>query len=147
MSMISEKDALNIAKEVIVSEVSAINSFKKTLDKKLYLFCDKIFKSNGKLIIIGVGKSGHIGNKLAATFSSTGTPSFFIHPKLFTKVFMNLTVSLIKNEAKKSRPEYLNCKFYTQILSAARRAPLSLSGLTKYFALTLLLRYMAIRHE
>ena len=80
MSMISEKDALNIAKEVIVSEVSAINSFKKTLDKKLYLFCDKIFKSNGKLIIIGVGKSGHIGNKLAATFSSTGTPSFFIHP-------------------------------------------------------------------
>lgn len=80
MSMISEKDALNIAKEVIVSEVSAINSLKKTLDKKLYLFCDKIFKSNGKLIIIGVGKSGHIANKLAATFSSTGTPSFFIHP-------------------------------------------------------------------
>jgi arabinose-5-phosphate isomerase len=78
--MISEKDALNIAKEVIVSEVSAINSLKKTLDKKLYLFCDKIFKSNGKLIIIGVGKSGHIANKLAATFSSTGTPSFFIHP-------------------------------------------------------------------
>ena len=80
MSKISEKDALNIAKEVIVSEVSAINNLKKTLDKELYLFCKKIFYSKGKLIIIGVGKSGHIGKKLAATFSSTGTSSFFIHP-------------------------------------------------------------------
>ena len=78
MSKISEKDALNIAKEVIVSEVSAINNLKKTLDKELYLFCKKIFYSKGKLIIIGVGKSGHIGKKLAATFSSTGTSSFFI---------------------------------------------------------------------
>jgi len=80
MSKISEKDALKIAKEVIVSEVSAINNLKKTLGKKLYSFCNKIFHSKGKLIIIGVGKSGHIGNKLSATFSSTGTPSFFIHP-------------------------------------------------------------------
>ena len=80
MSKISEKDALKIAREVIVSEVLAINNLKKTLSKKLYSFCNKIFHSKGKLIIIGVGKSGHIGNKLSATFSSTGTPSFFIHP-------------------------------------------------------------------
>ena len=80
MPKISEKDALKIAKEVVVAEVSAINNLKKTLNEKLHLFCNKIFHSKGKLIIIGVGKSGHIGNKLAATFSSTGTPSFFIHP-------------------------------------------------------------------
>ena len=80
MPKFSEKDTLDLAKKVIVSEVSAINNLKKTLDKKLYSFCNKIFHSKGKLIIIGVGKSGHIGNKLSATFSSTGTPSFFIHP-------------------------------------------------------------------
>jgi len=80
MSNFHENDALNIAKKTIELEISAINNLKKTLDKKLYLFCKNIFNSKGKLIIIGVGKSGHIGGKLAATFSSTGTPSFFIHP-------------------------------------------------------------------
>ena len=80
MPKFSEKDALNIAKKVITLEVSAINNLKKTLGKDLYLFCNKIYHSKGKIIIIGVGKSGHIGKKLAATFSSTGTPSFFVHP-------------------------------------------------------------------
>jgi len=75
-----EKNALDIANKIISSEVSAINSLKNTLDNNLYLLCKKIHDSNGKLIIIGVGKSGHIANKLAATFSSTGTPSFFVHP-------------------------------------------------------------------
>jgi len=80
MSKSLEKNALNIAKKIISSEVSAINSLKKTLDKNLYLLCKKIHDSKGKLIIIGVGKSGHIASKLAATFSSTDTPSFFVHP-------------------------------------------------------------------
>ena len=80
MSKSLEKNALDIAKKIISSEVSAINSLKNTLDNNLYLLCKKIYDSKGKLIIIGVGKSGHIANKLAATFSSTGTPSFFVHP-------------------------------------------------------------------
>ncbi|MDA7842013.1 KpsF/GutQ family sugar-phosphate isomerase [Gammaproteobacteria bacterium] len=80
MSKLYESEALKIAQEVIKSEVSAINSLKKNLDKNLYLLCNVIYNCKGKLIIIGVGKSGHIANKLAATFSSTGTPSFFVHP-------------------------------------------------------------------
>ena len=80
MSKLYESEALKIAHEVIKSEVSAINSLKKNLDKNLYLLCNVIYKCKGKLIIIGVGKSGHIANKLAATFSSTGSPSFFVHP-------------------------------------------------------------------
>lgn len=80
MPKFQENDALNLAKKTIELEVSAINSLKKTLDKKLYLFCREIFNCKGKLIILGVGKSGHIAKKLSATFSSTGTPSFFIHP-------------------------------------------------------------------
>ena len=80
MSNFHENDALKVAKKTIELEIAAINDLKKNLDEKLHLFCKNIFNSKGKLIIIGVGKSGHIGNKLAATFSSTGTPSFFIHP-------------------------------------------------------------------
>ena len=79
MSKLSESEALKIAQEVIKSEVSAINGLKKNLDRNLYLLCNAIYNCKGKLIIIGVGKSGHIANKLAATFSSTGTPSFFVH--------------------------------------------------------------------
>ncbi len=41
---------------------------------------DSIFKMHGRLIVTGLGKSGHIGSKLAATFSSTGTPAYFVHP-------------------------------------------------------------------
>ena len=80
MSKLYESEALKIAQGVIKSEVSAINSLKKNLDRNLYLLCNAIYNCKGKLIIIGVGKSGHIANKLAATFSSTGTPSFFVHP-------------------------------------------------------------------
>lgn len=80
MAKFNQIDALDIAKEVIVSEVSAINNLKKTLGKELYHICKEIHNCKGKLIIFGVGKSGHIANKLSATLSSTGTPSFFIHP-------------------------------------------------------------------
>ena len=80
MAKFNQIDALTIAKKVIASEVSAINNLKKTLGKELYLLCKEIHDCKGKLIILGVGKSGHIAKKLSATFSSTGTPSFFIHP-------------------------------------------------------------------
>ena len=80
MAKFNQIDALDIAKKVIVSEVSAINNLKKTLGKELYLICKEIHNCKGKLIIFGVGKSGHIANKISATLSSTGTPSFFIHP-------------------------------------------------------------------
>ena len=80
MSDFRQIDAINIAKEVIISEVFAINSLKKTLNKKLYFLCKKIHECKGKVIVIGVGKSGHIANKISATFSSIGLPSFFMHP-------------------------------------------------------------------
>ena len=80
MAKFNQTDALSIAKKVISSEISAINNFKKALGKELYYFCKEIHDCKGKLIILGVGKSGHIARKIAATLSSTGTPSFFVHP-------------------------------------------------------------------
>lgn len=50
------------------------------LNDEFYRVIELIYNSSGRLIITGIGKSGHIANKLAATFASTGTPSFFLHP-------------------------------------------------------------------
>ena len=80
MSILQKKDILNLADEIIRIEVSALNAFKKNLDERIYMLCKKINEAKGKVIVIGVGKSGHIGNKIAATLSSTGTPAIFVHP-------------------------------------------------------------------
>lgn len=53
---------------------------KESLDENFTLACDILMQCKGKVVVSGMGKSGHIGNKMAATFASTGTPSFFMHP-------------------------------------------------------------------
>ena len=73
------KNLLNIAKEVIKIEINSLKKLQSSIGKSF----EKIIKTilnckNGKIIISGVGKSGIIGKKWSATFSSTGTPSFFL---------------------------------------------------------------------
>tara|TARA_B100000575_G_scaffold289107_1_gene290316 strand:+ start:70 stop:1047 length:978 start_codon:yes stop_codon:yes gene_type:complete len=80
MSKLRKKDVTQLAKDIIGIEVAALNSLKKSLDENLYSLCKKINETKGKVILIGVGKSGHIANKIAATLSSTGTPAIFLHP-------------------------------------------------------------------
>ncbi|MCF6776557.1 KpsF/GutQ family sugar-phosphate isomerase [Thiotrichales bacterium 19X7-9] len=73
-------DYLSNAREVFTIETDAINQVKKSLDQQFVEACEILFNVKGRVIVIGMGKSGHIGNKIAATLASTGTPSFFIHP-------------------------------------------------------------------
>jgi len=73
-------DILAIAKEVFEIEANAIRALSKQLNSDFTEAAAAIQHSQGKLIISGMGKSGLIGKKIAATFASTGTPSFFIHP-------------------------------------------------------------------
>lgn len=68
------------AKEVFKIEAQAIQQLSQYLDHNFNEAVELILSSKGKLIITGMGKSGLIGRKMAATFSSTGTPSFFLHP-------------------------------------------------------------------
>jgi len=70
----------NIAKKVFEIESKAINNLSNLLTENFEKAITTIYHSNGKLIISGMGKSGIIGRKIAATLSSTGTPSFFLHP-------------------------------------------------------------------
>ena len=68
------------ARRTFKIESDAIKSLSKQLDTNFTSLCDQVRFSDGKFIIMGVGKSGHIGQKISATLSSTGTGSIFIHP-------------------------------------------------------------------
>ena len=69
-----------IAQKVFAIEAEAISNLAKNLDDNFEKAVEVILASKGKLIISGMGKSGIIGKKIAATMASTGTPSFFLHP-------------------------------------------------------------------
>lgn len=68
------------AKEVFKIEAQAIQQLSHYLDNNFNQAVELILSTTGKLVVTGMGKSGLIGRKMAATFSSTGTPSFFLHP-------------------------------------------------------------------
>ena len=68
------------ARRTFKIESDAIKSLSKQLDRNFTSLCDQVRFNDGKFIIMGVGKSGHIGQKISATLSSTGTGSIFIHP-------------------------------------------------------------------
>ncbi|MDH5353647.1 MAG: KpsF/GutQ family sugar-phosphate isomerase [Gammaproteobacteria bacterium] len=65
---------------VLKTESEAIAALIKRLDDNFDRACDLILNCKGRVVVTGMGKSGHIGNKIAATLASTGTPAFFMHP-------------------------------------------------------------------
>src|ERR1700732_4887099 len=69
-----------IAKRVFDIEIESLHYVADSLDDQFDKVVQAILNTSGKLIVIGIGKSGIIGKKIAATFASTGTPSFFLHP-------------------------------------------------------------------
>lgn len=69
-----------IATDVINVEQKAIQELHSFIDDSFEHACQLMFDCKGRVIVIGMGKSGHIGGKIAATLASTGTPSFFVHP-------------------------------------------------------------------
>ncbi|RTJ29257.1 KpsF/GutQ family sugar-phosphate isomerase [Campylobacter jejuni] len=73
-------NTLEIAKEVFEKEAQAILDLTKNLDENFNQAVNLMLNTKGRCIVSGMGKSGHIGAKIAATLASTGTPSFFIHP-------------------------------------------------------------------
>ncbi len=73
-------DFKQIAKEVLEIEADELRRYSNNLPYDLSDVVEMIFSTKGKLIITGIGKSGLVGSKMAATFASTGTSSFFLHP-------------------------------------------------------------------
>jgi arabinose-5-phosphate isomerase len=69
-----------LALSVLDIEANAIIALKPRIDAAFVKACELILDCQGRLVVIGMGKSGHIGEKIAATLASTGTPAFFVHP-------------------------------------------------------------------
>lgn len=77
---IDSADLLRWGSEVLTIEARAISEVSTALDEQFAAACRAILACKGRLVVSGMGKSGHIGRKMAATFASTGTPAFFMHP-------------------------------------------------------------------
>ncbi len=73
-------DFIECARDVFDTEIEALNQTRKALDDTFEKIVRLIINCGGKVVLCGMGKSGHIARKIAATFSSLGTPSIFLHP-------------------------------------------------------------------
>ena len=80
MTKTSSKNTLERARQVLEIEAQEILSLANRLDDHFFNAVQLILHCDGRVVVSGMGKSGHIGRKLASTFASTGTPSFFMHP-------------------------------------------------------------------
>lgn len=78
--MTSPTDFIAIATQAIDTEKDALELLKGELDERFINACQTILACRGRVVVTGMGKSGHIGRKVAATLASTGTPAFFVHP-------------------------------------------------------------------
>ncbi len=73
-------DYIGAANQVLETEVEALQQLSQYINDDFSQACELILNNQGKVVVMGMGKSGHIGNKLAATLASTGTSAFFVHP-------------------------------------------------------------------
>lgn len=102
----SSHDEIEIARSLIMAEASALKMLADQLDGKAFSQAVNILlDTKGHCIVLGVGKSGHIGRKIAATLASTGTPAFFVHPAEASHgdlgmVTTNATVIAISNSGE-----------------------------------------------
>lgn len=73
-------DLIALAQEVLQTEADSILALQDRLGEPFIAACEALLACQGRVVVIGMGKSGHIGKKIAATLASTGTPAFFVHP-------------------------------------------------------------------
>ena len=78
--MATQFDFCKAGKNVLQIEIDALTQLNNYINDDFTKACQLMLECKGKVVVMGMGKSGHIGNKIAATLASTGTPSFFVHP-------------------------------------------------------------------
>ena len=74
------RDLIDSAQRTIHLELEAVQELLPRINADFIKACELTLSCKGRVVVVGMGKSGHIGNKIAATLASTGTPSFFVHP-------------------------------------------------------------------
>ncbi len=124
---LSDDTLINVGNTVLKTEAEAILRLANQLDYHFIEAINTIINTKGKVVVTGVGKSGHVGKKIAATLASTGTPSFFVHPNEASHgdmgmVSKNDTVIAISNSGES--------KELNDILSYSKRFGIPLIGIT-----------------
>jgi len=76
----SNLDLAKLALAVIETEAQAVSQLAQRINEDFVKACQLLLACQGRIVVIGMGKSGHIGSKIAATLASTGSPAFFVHP-------------------------------------------------------------------
>jgi arabinose-5-phosphate isomerase len=80
VSRLANPDYLGSARRTIAMERDAINDLLDRMDSSFSKACEVLLETTGRVVVTGMGKSGHIGTKIASTLASTGTPALFVHP-------------------------------------------------------------------
>ncbi len=119
---------IDTAREVIRAEAAALTTLADTLDARFRDAIDLLLNSRGRVIVTGIGKSGHIARKIAATLASTGTPAQFVHPAEASHGDLGMITSAdvvlaISNSGE--APERAN------LIAYSRRFDIPLLGITK----------------
>ena len=76
----NEDTLLQLGRAVLRTEAEAVNALVERVNRDFARACRYMLECTGRVVVLGMGKSGHIGGKIAATLASTGTPAFFVHP-------------------------------------------------------------------
>ncbi|HOY71028.1 MAG TPA: KpsF/GutQ family sugar-phosphate isomerase [Methylotenera sp.] len=75
-----KQPTLSLARDILLLEAGEVSALAQRLDAQFVAAVTMILQCSGRVVVSGMGKSGHIGGKIASTFASTGTPAFFMHP-------------------------------------------------------------------
>ena len=78
--VLGASQALATARETLTIEIQSLQALAQRLDDRFVQVAQAMLATSGRVVVMGMGKSGHIGRKIAATLASTGTPAFFVHP-------------------------------------------------------------------
>jgi len=77
---LADETLLELGRQALATEAKAVNALIPRLDQAFVRACRLCLECKGRVVVTGMGKSGHVGSKIAATLASTGTPAFFLHP-------------------------------------------------------------------
>lgn len=77
---LTNEEILSLARDVLAIESRAVDALRERLNDDFVVACELCLETPGRIVVSGMGKSGHVSNKIAATLASTGTPAFFMHP-------------------------------------------------------------------
>src|SRR3954471_6437809 len=123
----SKKQGLATAIRVLETEAKALHELSTFLNDSFLQAVELISTAEGRVVVTGMGKSGHVGKKIAATFASTGTPAFFVHPAETSHGDMGM---IVRGDVVLALSNSGEAKELNDLIEYTRRFAIPLIGMT-----------------